>query len=324
MLKITDKNQKYKEIRLAVVIPAFNEEKLIGRVLSTLPKFIDQAIVVDDCSRDKTAEIVEGFQKTDSRIILIRHQKNQGVGSAIATGYQEALKQKVDIAVVVAGDAQMDPEDMVNLIKPVALGEVDYCKGNRLFRGESWKMIPHYRYFGNAFLSLLTKFASGYWHIADSQCGYTVISSAALKALDLKSIYKKYGVPNDLLIKLNLHNFKVRDISIRPIYKQGEKSGIRLWKIVPTISWLLIKGFFKRIWQKYVIRDFHPLVFFYALAFLLLILTLPLFIRFIYCWVIFGYVPRTNALALMFTIITGLQSLFFAMWFDMENNKNLK
>ena len=323
MLNITDKNQKDKEIRIAVVIPAFNEEKLIGRVLGTLPKFIDQVIVVDDCSRDKTAEIVKEFQKTDPRIILIRHQKNQGVGSAISSGYQEALKQNVDIAVVVAGDAQMDPEDMMNLIKPVASGKADYCKGNRLFRGESWKMIPRYRYFGNAFLSLLTKFASGYWHVADSQCGYTAISATALRALDLKSIYKKYGVPNDLLIKLNIHNFRVNDVPVRPIYGE-EKSGIRLWKIVPRISWLLIKGFSERLWQKYVIKDFHPLVFFYAFAFLLLALSLPFLVRLLYIWIFSDYVPNITALALIFVTITGFQFLFFAMWFDMENNKSLK
>jgi len=324
MLNITDKNQQYKEIKIAVAIPAFNEEKLIGRVLDTLPKFVDQAIVVDDCSRDKTVEVVEEFQKKDPRIILVRHQKNEGVGSAIASGYEEALKQKADVTVVVAGDAQMDPEDMMNLIKPVASGEADYCKGNRLFRGESWEMIPHYRYFGNAFLSLLTKFASGYWHIADSQCGYTAISANALKALDLKSVYKRYGVPNDLLIKLNIHNFKVKDVPVRPIYKQGEKSGIKLWKIIPTISLLLIRGFLKRLWEKYVVRDFHPLVFFYALAFLLLILSIPFLARLIYLWIFSGYVPSITASAVIFTLIAGLQSLFFAMWFDMENNKNLK
>ncbi|MBZ9577562.1 glycosyltransferase family 2 protein [Patescibacteria group bacterium] len=324
MLHITNKNQKHKEIKLAVVIPVYNEEKLIGKVLSTLPMFVDHIIVVDDCSKDKTVDIIRRFQQTDSRIILICHQKNQGVGGAISTGYQRALELRVDVTVVVNGDAQMDPKDMINLVKPVGLGEVDYCKGNRLFRGKSWDMIPHYRYLGNACLSLLTKIASGYWHITDSQSGYTAISLTALKTLDLKSIYKKYGAPNDLLIKLNIHNFKVRDVPIRPIYRQGEKSGIKLWKIIPTIPWLLIRGFFKRLWRKYVINDFHPLVFFYILAFLLLITSIPLSIRLVYIWIIQGFVPRTTTLAVMFLIITGLQFLFFAMWFDMEYNKNLK
>ena len=117
---------------------------------------------------------------------------------------------------------------------------------------------------------------------------------------------------------------KVKEVPVRPIYRQGETSGIKLHKVIPTISWLLCCGFLKRLWQKYVIRDFHPLIFFYALAFLLLILSITLFIRLVYIWIIFDNIPKVNALALMFTLITSFQSLFFAMWFDMEYNKELK
>jgi len=324
MFNVTDKNEKQKEVKVAVVIPAHNEEKLISKTITTLPEFVDKIIVVDDYSKDKTQEVVKKLQESDSRILLLSHEKNQGVGGAISTGYQEALQLGIDVTVIVAGDAQMDPDDMANLVRPVALGEIDYCKGNRLFRGESWEMIPHYRYLGSAFLSLLTKFASGYWHIADSQCGYTAISLDALKMLDLPAIYKRYGVPNDLLVNLNIRGFKVRDVSVKPIYWQGDVTGIRLWKFIPSVSSLLIRGFFRRMWQKYVIRDFHPLIFFYSMAFFLLLLSIPLFIRLIYLWIVFGYVPQITTLALMFSMIAGLQSLFFAMWFDMESNKDLK
>lgn len=324
MFKLTEQNKIAKTALVAVVVPAYNEEKLIARVLTTLPDFVDQVIVVDDGSKDRTAQIVKNLQSVDKRIFLIRLPKNQGVGGAIAAGYEEAVGRQMDVTVVAAGDGQMDPADMVNLVKPVASGEVDYAKGNRLFRGESWDMIPHYRYLGNSFLSLLTKFASGYWHIADSQTGYTAISLAALKTLNLKSIYKKYGMPNDMLIKLNIFNFRVRDVSVRPVYGKGESSGIRIWKVAPRICWLLIRGFCKRLWLKYVVRDFHPLVFFYLMAFLLFLMALPLFVRLLWLWFIFGFVPQTTALALMFAVIAGLQSLFFAMWFDMENNKHLK
>ena len=161
-----------------------------------------------------------------------------------------------------AGDAQMDPTDLGRVVAPVARGEADYVKGNRLFRGESWQMIPHYRYLGNAVLSLLTKIASGYWHIADSQSGYTAIARIALERLDLDHIYTRYGMPNDLLVKLNVGNFRVRDVSVRPVYHVGETSGIRLRKVIPTIAWLLLRGFCWRLKEKYILRDFHPLVFF--------------------------------------------------------------
>jgi len=218
----------------------------------------------------------------------------------------------------------MDPHDLPALLDPLVEDQADYVKGNRLFYGDAWRMIPHYRYMGNSFLSLMTKIASGYWHIADSQSGYTAISLVALKRIDLNTIYKDYGMPNDLLIKLNQHDFRVRDVHIRPVYNVGEKSGIKLKKVIPRISWILFKGFWRRLFFKYVIRDFHPLIFFYLLSFILLCSSFPLAFRLFYIWIEKGDIPDMNALALIFTLISGLQTLFFGMWFDMEYNKNLK
>jgi hypothetical protein len=230
----------------------------------------------------------------------------------------------MDVTAVMAGDAQMHPDDLTDIIEPIVRGEVDYTKGNRLFQGDAWQMIPHYRYLGNSFLSLFTKMASGYWHIADSQSGYTAISFAALKRLDLDSIYKRYGMPNDILIKLNQFDFKVRDVHIRPVYGVGEKSEIMLRRIIPRIIWLLFKGFWQRLFFKYVIKDFHPLVFFYLLSFVLLSASIPLAIRLFYIWAVTNDIPDINAMALVFTAISGLQTLFFGMWFDMEYNKDLR
>jgi len=309
---------------VGVVVPAFNEERLIGRVLENMPAMVDRVIVVDDSSADSTARVVEDYAQGDSRVLLLRHAENLGVGGAIASGYARAVEEGIDIVVVMAGDAQMDPADMPKLVGPVARGEVDYAKGNRLFTGESWHMIPHYRYMGNALLSLMTKMASGYWHIADSQTGYTAISSEALRKLDLTNIYKRYGMPNDLLIKLNCVNARVRDISVRPVYNVGERSGIRLRKVIPTLSLLLLKGFFVRLLHKYVILDFHPLVFFYTLGLLItpvgLLMGLALFV-----YRLMGHgVAATSALFAVFLVISGFQFLFFAMWFDMEYNKELR
>jgi glycosyltransferase involved in cell wall biosynthesis len=310
--------------KIGVVVPAFNEERLIRRVLETMPSFVDRVIVVDDDSRDGTAQEVQHQQNGDSRIFLIHHNDNQGVGKAIATGYQRAQAEGLDVVAVMGGDGQMDPDDLLAVVTPVVRGEVDYTKGNRLFRVDSWRNIPHVRYFGNSVLSFLTKIASGYWHAADSQCGYTAISKVALDSLPLVDIYPRYGMPNDLLIKLNIYNFRVRDISVRPLYGVGEKSGIRYWQVIPRISLLLIRGFFERLFYKYVILDFHPLVFFYLLA----MLTFPfglLFGSYLFLYRLFvGPVAATSALFAVFLLVSGLQSLFFAMWFDMEYNRHLK
>ena len=313
----------YKEKTVAVVVPAYNEEKLIAKTITSIPELVDRIIVVNDAATDRTAEIVDGMAGEDSRVLQLKHEANQGVGGAIVTGYKHARDLKMDITVIMAGDAQMDPRDFINIIEPVAEGKADYTKGNRLFYGDAWNMIPRYRYLGNSFLSLMTKIASGYWHIADSQSGYTAISLIALQRLNLDRIYKRYGMPNDLLIMLNRYDFRVKDVHVRPVYNVGEKSGIKLLEVIPKISWILFKGFWKRLFLKYVVKDFHPLIFFYLLSFILLFSSVPLSIRLFYLWGVRGDIPDINAMALVFTMISGLQTLFFGMWFDMEYNKNL-
>ncbi len=312
---------------VAVVVPAYNEEKLIGQTIETMPDLVDRIVVVDDASTDGTAQVVRDYcarPAWQNRLFLLQHTENQGVGGAIATGYKWCRDHKVDVAVVMAGDGQMDPADLPALLEPVVSGRADYAKGNRLFTGDAWHIIPRVRYLGNSMMSLLTKIASGYWHIADSQSGYTAINRRALQTLEWDTMYRRYGQPNDLLVRLNIYNFRVVDVPVRPIYNIGETSGVKPLRMIPRLSWLLFKLFVFRMVQKYVIRDFHPLVFFYALAFFLLGLCFPLAGRLVYFWALDGYIPRINALALMFSAISGLQSLFFAMWFDMEYNRHLR
>ena len=314
----------FKDKTLAVVIPAYNEQKLISKVVTTIPDYVDHIVVVDDKSIDSTVAEARLLAKNEQRLVLLCHEKNQGVGAAIATGYKWARDQQVDVTVVMAADFQMDPADLPRIVEPVAIGECDYAKDNRLFRGESWSMIPKHRYIGNSFLSLFTKIASGYWHIADSQSGYTAISLDALKRIDIDSIYARYGMPNDILIKLNICHFRVRDVSIRPVYNVGEKSGIKVKKVAFTIPWLLFKGFWRRMFEKYVIRDFHPLLFFYLMGMVLMPVGFGFGLYLLIARMMGLGVATTSALFACFLFISGLQSLFFAMWFDMEYNKELR
>jgi glycosyltransferase involved in cell wall biosynthesis len=307
--------------RVAVVVPAHDEEKLIAETIRSIPDFVDRVIVVDDTSRDDTAGAVRGMR--DPRVELIEHERNLGVGAAIITGYKRALEERIDVTAVMAADAQMDPADLETLVAPVARREVDYAKANRLFTGKAWEIIPRYRYLGNAFLSLMTKIASGYWHVADSQSGYTAISLEMLELIDLDRIYPRYGFPNDMLVHLNVWNARVRDYPSRPIYGVGERSGIRLRKVVPTISWLLVKGFFWRMREKYVIRDFHPLVFFYLLGFVMGILGLALGITEVVLRILGNQITAATVVLVALLLIFGSQFSLFAMWFDMESNKDL-
>jgi len=314
----------YRNKRIGVVVPAFNEEKLIGRVAVSLPEWIDHIIIVNDASTDRTRQVVTQLQNIDSRVILIDHKINQGCGGSLSSGYLWARDNGCDIAVRMDGDGQMDPEELQSLLDPIVEGRADYAKGNRLFTGEAFKRIPKVRYFGNAFLSLLTKIASGYWHVADFQSGYTAINLRALHTIDWDKMYKRYGQPNDLLVRLNIYNFRVSDIPVEPVYNVGEQSGMKIHRVIFTLSWLLIKLFFWRMKEKYIIRDFHPLIFFYTLGGLFGMTTFALICRVLYYKFTIGYFPPTSSLATFFSFTSASLFILFAMWFDMEANKDLK
>jgi glycosyltransferase involved in cell wall biosynthesis len=307
---------------VAVVVPAHDEEHLIQETLRGVPGFVDRIYVVDDASGDATAE--RARELGDPRVEVITHDRNGGVGAAILTGYQRALEDGVGATAVMAGDNQMDPAELETLLRPVLAGEVDYAKANRLISGEAWTLIPRTRYLGNAMLSMLTKIASGYWHVADSQAGYTVIGRDALVRLDLDRVYTRYGFPNDLLVHLNVLNARVRDVPSRPIYGVGERSGIKIRSVVPRISWLLLKGFFWRLREKYVIRDFHPLVFFYALGLLMSLVGFLLGVVEVVLRIAGNEITTPTIVLVALLLISGSQFTLFAMWFDMEANKDLK
>jgi glycosyltransferase involved in cell wall biosynthesis len=308
--------------RVAVVVPAYDEEGLVVETLRGMPDLVDRIYVVDDGSSDGTPARAQ--EVGDPRVELIRHDRNRGVGAAIVTGYRRALEDAIDVTCVMAADNQMDPAELQSLVEPVARGETDYAKANRLVTGEAWKVIPRTRYLGNAVLSLLTKIASGYWHVADSQAGYTAISLEALRRLDLDRIYPRYGFPNDMLVHLNVQNARVRDVPSRPIYDVGERSGIRLRSVIPRISWLLFKAFWWRLGHKYVIRDFHPLVFFYVFGVLMTLVGLALGVVEAVLRILGNEITTPTIVLVAVLLIAGLQLTLFAMWFDMEANKDLR
>lgn len=316
----------YQGSKVGVVVPCYNEERLITRVLDTMPDYVDHIYVIDDTSTDGTFQVTQEYiaRTGTDRITLLRHQVNQGVGGAIITGYQQAAQDGMDVIVVMAGDAQMDPEDLPLLIQPIVNGEADYVKGNRLIRSQAWRQIPRVRYLGNFVLSLMTKIASGYWHLFDSQTGYTAISREVVETLNWDRLWKRYGYPNHLLIMLNIYNFRVRDVPVKPVYNIGEISGIRIWRVIPSISLLLLRGFLVRMFQKYVVRDAHPLVLFYLFGFLSFFPGLCFGLYLFAYRLLVGPVAGTSALFAMFLIMFGLNFLMFALWFDMDANRHLR
>lgn len=308
---------------IAVLIPAFDEERQILGVLQSMPDFVDHVVVVDDASRDRTAEVVEAAARRDPRIHLIRLEQNRGVGGALAVAYAWARDEGVDVAVTVDGDGQMDPSEMVHLITPLLDGRADYTKGNRLSDPRSWRLIPPVRLFGNAVLSFMTKISSGYWAVADSQSGYSAAGRWALENIEWENVYPRYGRPNDVLVRANVADCRVADVPIRPIYGVGERSSMKILMVIFGISTLLFRRFWWRLTRKYLLLEFHPLLFFYLLGGITGLLAVGLAVRMFAVLASDGFIPQMNALAVAFFAITSLNAVFFGFWMDMEANKHL-
>ena len=258
----------YKDLRVAVVVPAFKEQDHIARVIAIMPAIVDHVVIVDDASPDATYE--RAVSAADARTEVIRHEVNKGVGGAIITGHRRALDLDADVSVVMAGDGQMDVEYLPQLLDPIAEAGYGFAKANRFFSATSFEGMPAYRVFGNIVLTFLTKMSSGYWNLVDPQNGYTAITRDALSRIPLDKVSERYEFENDLLIWLNIADVRAIDVPIPAIYGE-EVSGIRLHSVVPRLLGTLIGGFWRRFWRKYVLWSFSPIA-------LLMLLGIPLFL----------------------------------------------
>jgi len=240
---------------IGVVVPAFNEGRFIAATLRSIPAFVDRIFVIDDSSCDSTYE--RAMSSGDARVQVVRHSSNQGVGGAIVTGYQEIVRAEMDVGVVMAGDGQMDPRDLPALLEPIACGDAEYVKGNRLNHPDVWSM-PKLRLAGNFCLSYLTRVSSGLRTIVDSQCGYTAVTREALEKVDLACVYRRYGFPNDFLAHLHSAGCRVAQVTVRPVY-EGAPSGINPVLAIGPLSYVLARSFVMRMARELPRRRTHQL-----------------------------------------------------------------
>lgn len=326
-------NDKSKDNTASVVQGYINSEPAAQLVLQKYPdkpvsnRFNEADMVVQQINEEEIKYFVPhevvNENETNSRIILINNLQNGGVGASIANGYKWCKDYGIDCVAVMAGDGQMDPGELESICMPVLTEEIDYVKGNRLKHPSSWYVIPKIRFLGNSILSILTKIASGYWKVSDTQTGYTATSKNALNSIKLYDIYRSYGMPNDMLVKLNIANCTLREITIKPVYRVGEQSKMKILKVIRKVSWLLIKLFFKRLWIKYLFRDFHPLFLFYNLGIILGVATIPYGIKILKSFIYQSSLSYEPLLAFIFLFIGSFQSLMFAMWMDIQDNEKL-
>ena len=241
--------------RLAVVVPSYKVRTHVLDVIARVPPLVERIYVIDDKCPQQSGQFVQE-QCTDSRVRVIFHEENQGVGGAVRTGYRAALEEGMDIVVKVDGDGQMDPALIPHFTRPIERGKADYTKGNRFYRPESLKGMPPIRLFGNAALSFINKLSTGYWSIMDPTNGYTAIHTAVLRELPLHKLEQRYFFETDMLYHLNTIRAVVHDVPMDAVYAD-EESSLKVSKVLPEFIVKHVNRFFKRYVYLYLLRDFN-------------------------------------------------------------------
>jgi dolichol-phosphate mannosyltransferase len=305
-------------MKVCVVIPAFKVANHILDVIERIPASIDTIYVIDDCCPEKSGQIVTENCK-DSRVSVVTHSKNMGVGGALRTGYLHALEDGVDVCIKVDGDGQMNPALIPKFLKPILEQRADYTKGNRFHRIESLESMPFVRKFGNACLSLINKFTSGYWNVMDPTNGFTAIHRTALESLPLDKINDRYFFESDMLFRLGTIRAVVKDIPMDAVYGD-ENSSLQIGRTITEFLPLYFKAFWKRLFYTYFLRDFNAASMETVLGSML----------FVFGFAFGAYSWSTSSANLEFAstgtvmlsvvpLIMGFQLLLSALHFDIEN-----
>jgi len=236
--------------KIGVTVPAYNEEAFIPSVVQNMPSCVDRVYLVNDCSTDGTRNVISEMCRGNSRLVMVNHETNKGVGAAIVSGYKKCLEDGMDVAVVMAGDNQMDPTELPKLLLPVVKGEAGYSKGNRMSSMRHMKGMPPWRRFGNWLLRWATRVSSGNYGVMDPQNGYAAASAEALRRIDLDSLYPYYGYCNHILAQFTVAGVRVVEVPI-PARYQGERSKIRYGNYIRKVGWLLVRNFAWRMETKW-------------------------------------------------------------------------
>jgi glycosyltransferase involved in cell wall biosynthesis len=240
---------------IAVVIPSFKVSNQVLSVLKEIGPEVDKIYVVDDACPDGSGRLVQ-TKCLDSRVEVLFHETNLGVGGATKTGYSKALQLGFDIVVKLDGDGQMDPSLIKQIVSPIVRGQADYVKGNRFDKIEDLKQMPKVRIFGNAVLSLVSKVSTGYWNITDPTNGFTAIHKSVLRELQLPKISNDYFFESDMLFRLSIGGAVVKDLSIAATYG-SEESNLRVWKTIRDFPMKYFRNFNKRIFYSYYLRELN-------------------------------------------------------------------
>lgn len=310
----------FRNLKVAVVVPCYNEEKLAGKTVTTMPTIVDTIIMVNDGSTDDTLNVLHQLAKEDSRVIVLDNDRNHGIGYSLVNGFKHALATTdADIIGVLAGDAQCDPTYIESMLEVLDDEKLDYVKANRFFHRDALKAMPRYRQIGNIFISLLTKFSTGYYSISDTQNGYGFFTRRIMEKMDFYYIGERYDYENTMLIALSIAGGKIADVPVPAIYGD-ETSTI---KVLPTsvralrAVWV---GFWRRLYRKYILQSFHPVALFLLSGVFLSFIGLVFGLLLVYNRVANGMSPSSGTVMLVvLPLIVGFQLLVTSILMDMNN-----
>jgi dolichol-phosphate mannosyltransferase len=246
-------------LRVAVVIPSYRVARELPRVVQEMPECVDRIIVVDDASPDDLRGALSLV--IDSRLQIIVHEANQGVGGATVTGMLAALEEDADIIVKCDGDGQMDPCAIPALVHPIAVGWADHVKGSRYHHAKELGAMPRWRLLGNIGLTFLTKLCSGYWNVLDPVNGFFATRSDVLGRIRLTELSRRYFFETDLLIRLNIIEARVADLP-QPARYGTEQSSLSVTRALWDFPWRLITGLVRRVFWRYLVYDVSPVAIF--------------------------------------------------------------
>lgn len=311
----------YRGLKVAAILPCYNEEKLITKTVNTLPEFVDEIIVVDDKSTDSTWDVIQKLAKKNKKVVPIHLPTNQGIGGAYINGFEKALKDDMGLIFTMAGDAQCNQNYMTTMADTLLDEDLDYVKANRFVHLEELKQMPRFRRIGNTIITILTKFSSGYYSIFDSQNGYGVFTQSTLKRLPLGHIGRRYDYENTLLIALSIMDAKIKDEPVPAIYGD-EVSTIPVLRTTMRALRVVWFGFWKRIYNKYMLVNFHPIALFLISGLLFTVIGLGFGAFLIADRILTGASPSSGTVMLcILPIILGFQLGLTAITMDMSNER---
>jgi glycosyltransferase involved in cell wall biosynthesis len=310
--------KKYNNNSIAVIIPCYKVETQIHKVVAEVPDYITSIILIDDASPDKTGEILDLLAITNSKIKVIHHDKNQGVGGSMITGFQEAIKQDYEVVIKIDGDGQMNMAYLGSMLYFIFEERYNFIKGNRFFDRKMIRRMPKLRRIGNIGVGFLIKIASGYWHVFDPTNGFFCIHSSVLKRIDINRLSKRFFFESSLLIELYYTGAKIKDIAMPAIYAE-EKSNLSVWKTLFTFPSKLFKAFLRRIWLRYFIYDFNigSLYIFFGVPLFLFGLIFGI-IKWVHYATLQIATPTGTIMIAVISLVLGFQMILAAIQYDIS------